>query len=537
MIDAAAGGTLNSKTPRVAQELFEEMAMNNYQWSATRSKSVKSAGIHSLDAVTSLAMQVEALGKKIDGLSVNHQVALVMRCDICGGGHPNHECRATQEEHANVIGNIPPYQNYNGMNNPGWRNYANQPWNNNQQPMRNNALTGFQQASHPPPPPAEKKSNLEELMTKFIQTLESRFQSTETALRNQQASIHNLEIQLDQISRLLSERPQGSLPGNTETNPREQVNAVTLRSGRTLQEKGKQETEKDAVEGEDKCQVEPVKKPPMPKYTKFLKDLLSNKKKLEELATVTLNEECSAILQNKMPEKLKDPGSFTLPCLIGRLIVDRALADLSASINLMPYSIFKKLGLREPRPTRMSIQLADRSIKYPRCIIEDVLVKVDKFIFPVDFVILDMDEDIDVPLILGRPFLATAGAIIDVRDGKLILRVGDEKITFKIPDIQFLGHIVSREGIMVDPTKVEAVSQWSRLTTPTKLTWKGKDFDWNEECEASFQKLMERLTSTPLLILPDFEQKFKVYYDASGQGLRCVLMQDGRVVAYASRQL
>ncbi|XP_027368188.1 uncharacterized protein LOC113874166 [Abrus precatorius] len=367
------------------------------------------------------------------------------------------------------------------MNDPGWRNYANPPWNNNQQSMRNNTFPGFQQASHPPPTPAEKKSNLAELITKFIQTLESRFQSTETALRNQQASIHNLEIRLGQISRLLSERPQGSLSGNTETNPREQVNAVTLRSDRTLQEKGKQETEKDAIEEEDKCQEETVEKPPvvkefipplpyparlkkdkddeqfgkflslfrqlhinlpfvdalaqMPKYAKFLKDLLSNKKKLEELATVTLNEECSAILQNKMPKKLKDPGSFTLPCLIGRLIVDRALADLGASINLMPYSVFKKLGLGEPRPTRMSIQLADRSIKYLRGIIEDVLVKVDKFIFPVDFVILDMDEDTDVPLILGRPFLATARAIIDVKDGKLILRVGDENVTFKIPNV------------------------------------------------------------------------------------------------------
>ncbi|XP_027342241.1 uncharacterized protein LOC113855018 [Abrus precatorius] len=297
-------------------------------------------------------------------------------------------------------------------------------------------------------------------MTKFIQTSESRFQSTETALRNQQASIHNLENQLGQIFRLLSERPQGSLPSNTETNPKEQVKAVTLRSDKTLQEKGKQEVEKAAVEEADTGQEETVEKPPvvkefipllpyparlkkdkddeqfgkflslfhqlhinlpfvytltqMPKYAKFLKDLLSNKKKLEELATVTLNEECSAILQNKMPKKLKDPGSFILPCLIGRLIVDKALADLGASINLMPYSIFKKLGLGEPRPTRMSIQLADRSIKYPRGIIEDMLVKVDKFIFPVDFVILDMDEDTEVSLILGRSFLATVKAIIDV---------------------------------------------------------------------------------------------------------------------------
>ncbi|XP_027333518.1 uncharacterized protein LOC113848267 [Abrus precatorius] len=473
MIDAAAGGTLNSKTPRAAQELFEEMAMNNYQWSSTRSKPAKSAGIYSLDAVTSLAMQVEALGKKIDGLSVNHQVAPVMRCDICGGGHPNHECRATQKEYANVIGNIPPYQNYNGMNNPGWRNYANQPWNNNQQPMQNNTLPGFQQASHPPPPPAEKKSNLEEL---------------------------------------LSERPQGSLPNNTETNPREQVNAVTLRSGRTLQEKGKQETEKDAVEEEDKCQEENVEKPPvvkefipplpyparlkkdrdneqfgkflslfrqlhinlpfvnalaqMPKYAKFLKDLLSNKKKLEELATVTLNEECSAILQNKMPEKLKDPGSFNLPCLIGRLIVDRALADLGASINLMPYSVFKKLGLGEPRPTRMSIQLADRSIKYPRGIIEDVLVKVDKFIFPVDFVILDMDEDTNVPLILGRPFLATTGAIIDVRDGKLILR----EFLISNPLERSLVHDRGK-----DDMSLVTQEQWCHLEA-TKPLWRKRDF-------------------------------------------------------------
>ena len=163
----------------------------------------------------------------------------------------------------------------------------------------------------------------------------------------------------------------------------------------------------------------------MPRYAKFLKDILSKKKKLEEISAVTLSNECSTILQNKerLPQKLKDPGSFTIPCTIGSLSFGRALADLGASINLLPYDIFKKLGLGEPKPTRMSIQLADRSIKYPRGIIEDVLVKIDKFIFPVDFVILDMDEDVNVPLILGRPFLATAKAIIDVHDGKLILMV------------------------------------------------------------------------------------------------------------------
>ena len=146
----------------------------------------------------------------------------------------------------------------------------------------------------------------------------------------------------------------------------------------------------------------------MPRYAKFLKDLLSNKKKLKEISTAPIGAGCSAILLNKLPKKLKDPGSFTIPCLIGDMPEERALADLGASINLMPYSMFKQLGLGEPKPTRMSLQLADRSIKFPKGIIEDVLVKVENFIFPVDFMILDMSADVEVPLILGRPFLATA---------------------------------------------------------------------------------------------------------------------------------
>ncbi|XP_065616476.1 uncharacterized protein LOC111986064 [Quercus suber] len=152
----------------------------------------------------------------------------------------------------------------------------------------------------------------------------------------------------------------------------------------------------------------------MPKYAKFLKDIISKKRKLEEHETVMLTEESSAILQKKLPPKLKDPGSFTIPCTIGKSYFDRALCDLGASINLMPLSIFKKLGLGEAKPTTISLQLADRSIKYPRGVIENVLVKVDKFIFPIDFIVLDMDEDKEIPLILGRPFLATGRTLIDV---------------------------------------------------------------------------------------------------------------------------
>ena len=170
----------------------------------------------------------------------------------------------------------------------------------------------------------------------------------------------------------------------------------------------------------------------MPKYAKFLKDLLSNKKKLESLSTVTLGARCSALVQNKLPEKLDDPVVFTIPCLFGSSSVNHALADLGASINLMPYSTYQKLDLGDPLPTRMSITLADRSVKYPRGIVENVLVKVDKFVFPSDFVILDMEADDRVPLIMGRPFLRTAKAMIDVFEGKITLRVGEENVTFDV---------------------------------------------------------------------------------------------------------
>ncbi|XP_076916050.1 uncharacterized protein LOC143575617 [Bidens hawaiensis] len=161
----------------------------------------------------------------------------------------------------------------------------------------------------------------------------------------------------------------------------------------------------------------------MSKYAKFLKDLL-NKKKMEGLSTVCLNEGCSAVVQNKLSEKLADPGHVTIPCLFGSSTESYALADLGVSINLMPYSLYKKLDLGEPIPMRMSLSLADRSVKYPWGIVENILVKVDKFVFPVDFVILDMEADDQVPLILRRPFLRTAKALIDVFDGKITLRLG-----------------------------------------------------------------------------------------------------------------
>ncbi|PIN27063.1 hypothetical protein CDL12_00161 [Handroanthus impetiginosus] len=170
----------------------------------------------------------------------------------------------------------------------------------------------------------------------------------------------------------------------------------------------------------------------MPSYVKFMKDILSKKRRLGNYETVALTEECSAIIQNKLPPKLKDPGSFTIPCTIGTHFSGMALCDLGASINLMSYSIYHTLGLGEAKSTSITLQLADRSLTYPKGVIEDILVKVDKFIFLADFVVLDMEADSEIPIILGRPFLATGRTLIDVQKDELTTRVQDQQITFNV---------------------------------------------------------------------------------------------------------
>ncbi|GJV02201.1 putative reverse transcriptase domain-containing protein [Tanacetum coccineum] len=136
-------------------------------------------------------------------------------------------------------------------------------------------------------------------------------------------------------------------------------------------------------------------------------------------------------INNAIPRKEKDPRSFTLPCFINDFCFDNALVDLGASVSVMPLSTYLNLGLGELAHTRLTVELADRTVKYPKGIAENVLVGIGKFTFPIDFIILDMPEDVKVPLILGRPFLSTARAKIDVYKRKITLRVGEENIIFK----------------------------------------------------------------------------------------------------------
>ncbi|XP_075106820.1 uncharacterized protein LOC142179835 [Nicotiana tabacum] len=195
----------------------------------------------------------------------------------------------------------------------------------------------------------------------------------------------------------------GDLPSDTEANPKESINVVSLRNGRQLEEvqskKRKQVTfnEKLATIESESENIKGVQiniplvdiLQEVPKYAKYIKDIVTNKRRLTEFEIVALTEECSSRIQSKLPQKLKDPGSFTIQISIGKYVVVRALCDLGASINLMSLSVFRQLGLGDPRPTTVILQLADRSLAHPEEVIEDALVQVGSFIFPADFIILD----------------------------------------------------------------------------------------------------------------------------------------------------
>ena len=174
----------------------------------------------------------------------------------------------------------------------------------------------------------------------------------------------------------------------------------------------------------------------MPAYAKIFKSLHANRQKFWPNHQECITGNASAVLQKELPPKLKDPGSFCINITVGDTKLEKAMLDLGSSINLMPLSIYKQLEWNELKPTTMSLLLADGSVRYPRGIVEDVLVQVDKLIIPADFVVLDMDDvsrETNIrPILLGRPFMKTARTIIDVHEGKLSMTVLDETVEFKV---------------------------------------------------------------------------------------------------------
>ncbi|CAM8884701.1 unnamed protein product [Rhodiola kirilowii] len=275
-----------------------------------------------------------------------------------------------------------------------------------------------------------------------------------------------LENQIAQQANSAGREP-GRLPSKSDPNPRASMNAITLQGGRQNEMVPAQATrattaksaldsapveEESSKEAEDRVEnftqiVEPAPyKPPVPfpqqlvairqdkefkqfvdkictlyinmpltdaitkipTYAKFMKEILTGKRKIDGTEIVALSEECSATMHQPMPPKLKDSGSFSIPCDIDDITIHRALCDLGASVSIMPYSLYAKLNLGDLCPTNVTICLADRSCRLPRGILKDVPVKVKNIYIPADIIVLEISEDIDIPIILGRPFLYTA---------------------------------------------------------------------------------------------------------------------------------
>ncbi|KAK8508033.1 hypothetical protein V6N11_073541 [Hibiscus sabdariffa] len=281
---------------------------------------------------------------------------------------------------------------------------------------------------------------------------------------------------------------RGKLPSQTETNPRENVSAITLRSGTVIEppiqrekespestnsdspkegdaatqkenptpepeespyapkppfparflKKDKQAEEKEILDFFRKVEInipllEVIRK--IPRYARFLKDLCTNKRKLFGHEKVNLGENVSAVLTRRLPPKLKDQGMFTIPCKIGKVGIKRAMCDLGASINVMPLSVYNLLSADPLKETRVTVQLADRSIIYPEGVLENVLVQVNELIFPADFYVIDMENDrthTSPEILLGRPFLGTANVKIEVRSGLLTLECDGEIVKFNV---------------------------------------------------------------------------------------------------------
>ncbi|CAN6694512.1 unnamed protein product [Malus baccata var. baccata] len=415
MLDAASGGAFMDKTTTNAKALLKNIAGNTRQFGGRDELPLKK--VNEVSANSSIELQLANLTNLVQQV----MVAPKQVCGVCSMmGHATDMCPSLMDqgglEQANALGGFQgpqrqKYDPYSNNYNAGWCDHPHLKWNNQdngQQSVPNNynRPSGFFQARlqapfQPQQQQAPSKS-LEDLIASLANSTQSHQQKTEKA-------IENLERQMSLLGSLMGQQHQpGRLPSQTVVNPNaEQMNVVTLMSGKEVFEQSRMQkrTRKDTNEQ-------------------------------GELQTKNLEQdEASTETEKKLPLKLKDVGSFTIPCVIGGKEFGRASCDSGASINLMPYSMYESLNLGDLKETKVVIQLADRLNRYPKGLLEDVLVQVNELIFPSDFFVLEMEHDpmpTALPLILGRPFLRTARTKIDVYDGTLTMEVDGENIKFKM---------------------------------------------------------------------------------------------------------
>ncbi|XP_052490810.1 uncharacterized protein LOC105785001 [Gossypium raimondii] len=399
MIDAASGGALVNMTPqRYRPNLEPTRRVNGVNISSLEDK---------LDKLTNIVQSMLTEKK--------NQTQL---CGICTTSeHPTDLCPILNENstaHVDAVGGFPgpPQRHYDPFSNtynPGWKDHPNLNYGAN--PRYNPAYQPRPlQPSQLPPKPS---TSLEAIMERLAVDAAKYQQRTD-------ASIQELTNQVSKLSMAVNRlESQGKLPSQMEPNPRQNASTITLRSGKILEPvPDKRRLAKDKKEKEEKEILETFRKvevniplldaiKQIPRYAKFLKELCTSKRRLLGNERVNVGENVSAVLQKKVPPKYKDQGMFAISCEIGNVGIKKAMCDLGASINVMPYPIYKLINAGPLKKTRVIIQLADRSVVYPEGLLEDVLVKVNELVFPADFYIINMEDDNSTnssDILLGRSF-------------------------------------------------------------------------------------------------------------------------------------
>ncbi|XP_073138995.1 uncharacterized protein [Henckelia pumila] len=405
------------------------------------------------------------------GLAGNGQNVKV--CGICTArGHATDMCPTLQEgstEQVNAGGGFPgppqrKYDPYSNTYNPGWKDHPNLIYGNPAMNQPAFQVEPNNQAYRPPYPPPQSPQipTPGEFLENIVKDLATNTLNFQQEMRE---SIQHLNTQVGQLATAINKleaQSSSSLPSQRMVNPKDNVSANTLRSGKELKvnEEAVQTTAKKEEVEESKLDETSQKDtprgmfPPLSEYKpvaplplalkesrkdESIKGLYETfrceKQKLKGCRRVELGEQVSAVIQRKIPTKCKDPGMFSIRCKIGDIQLDTAMLDLGALINVMPYSVYASLKLGPLNETTIFVQMADKSTIFPRGVIEDVLVQVGKLIFPTDFYVLDMkNNDLNNPILLGRPFLKTSKSIIDVNNGTLTMEFDGKIIEFNIFD-------------------------------------------------------------------------------------------------------
>ncbi|XP_058759898.1 uncharacterized protein LOC131633204 [Vicia villosa] len=422
LIDTVAGGSTNFKTATEIKKIIDAIAANEhlelYDRSVNQPEGLVDLKLSNqvVKMEDQIAAEVErrlkqmALEKQTVAQVQPAQPSQAVNCEICGGPHFAMHCVVTaqQVEEINFLKQNNPYSN---TYNPGWKNHPNFAWKDQQGNVPKQGIA--QQLASPQQPGAlpsatipnpKDHNNVSAIITRSGKAKEAMKENAEgeEPLLEVDLEIKENEVEAEEL--VVSE----PVTKEKEVEPK-----PTIKLPFPTRNKKKGQHEKNFekfLEMFKKIELNiPVLEAleQMPTYAKFMKDIIS-KKRTTDRDPIILTETCSAILQGmKIPVKKKDRGSVTIPCTIGDRSFKKALIDLGASVSLMPLSIYKRLGIGKVQDTRMTLQFADHSVKRPYGIVEDVLVKIDKFVFPVDFVILEMPEDEEIPIILGRPFLET----------------------------------------------------------------------------------------------------------------------------------